>query len=268
MRKRKDGSQLQKNQAIDMDTIRLKIGKGFEVQVGKRTVIEPNVTLIADGGSVIIGADNIISEGTCIINKSDKGEAIQIGNGNLFEPNARIEAAKIGAFNVFGAKCHVKQGVVIGNGCVIGPRVMVIQNTRIRQDIVVFGDNMMHEQPLMTKRNRAYIHQMVIMLNKTWMEQKQASDSASGQGKRALPSRADRAGAGGGVGDSQTTPSRSQGQVPGATSATTATAAGVGGVPSSQNPLASRVPPSRPFPAGSRAETPMKNPPPNQPGTG
>ncbi|ETO34153.1 hypothetical protein RFI_02941 [Reticulomyxa filosa] len=175
-----------RNQAIDMDTLRCKIGKGFEVQVGKRTVIEPNVTIIAEGGSIIIGVDNIISEGTWIINKSDKGEPLVIGNGNLFEPNASFvlfffcsvqyqkkkknDTGHV-LFYFFLSGCnfnffffdrgyfffififcnfkkklgHVKQGVVIGNGCVIGPRVMVIQNTRIRKDIVVFGDNMMHE---------------------------------------------------------------------------------------------------------------------------
>ena len=74
-----------------------------------------------------------------------------IGNGNVFECYSRVEAQRIGNYNVFGAKCHVMAGAQIGNGCVIGSRVMVIQNKKIKDCLVVFGDNMQYEQPLMKK---------------------------------------------------------------------------------------------------------------------
>merc|ERR1712244_122284 len=126
------------------------------------------VNIIAEKGTITIGDNNIISEGTLIINKST--EELLIGNGNVFECGARIEAAKINDYNVFGAKCHVMSGALIGTGCVICPRVMIIAKKRIRDCMVVFGDNMIHEQPLNKKRNRAYIDQMVRVLQTKFKE--------------------------------------------------------------------------------------------------
>jgi len=133
-------------------------------------VIGPGVNIIAEKGSIHIGDNNIISEGTLIINKNK--DKLVIGNGNRFECGARIEAFKINDYNVFGAKCHVMPGAQIGTGCVICPRVMIIAKKRIRDCMVVFGDNMIHEQPLNKKRNRAYIDQMVRVLQTKFQEQK------------------------------------------------------------------------------------------------
>ena len=138
----------QKDQAI-WEFVKMKTMEGSKIYIGKNTVVQPGATIIAEKGTIIIGENNIISEGVSIVNKSS--EDMVIGNGNLFECNCRVEAAKIGDYNVFGPKCHVMQDSVIGIGCVICPRVMVIQKKRIRDGIVVFGDNMMHEQPLMKK---------------------------------------------------------------------------------------------------------------------
>lgn len=96
--------------------------------------------------------------------------------------NKGIEAAKINDYNVFGAKCHVMSGALIGTGCVICPRVMIIAKKRIRDCMVVFGDNMVHEQPLMKKRNRAYIDQMVKVLRAKFKEIKQKPSSSSRSG--------------------------------------------------------------------------------------
>merc|ERR1712154_569967 len=140
------------------------------------------VNIIAEKGSIHIGDNNIISEGTLIINKNK--EKLVIGNGNVFECGARIEAAKINDYNVFGAKCHVMSGALIGTGCVICPRVMIIAKKRIRDCMVVFGDNMVHEQPLMKKRNRAYIDQMVKVLRAKFKEIKQKPSSKGKPGSR------------------------------------------------------------------------------------
>lgn len=162
----------QKQPAIWSD-FRPKTQKPYEIFIGKRTVIGPGVTIIAEKGSIEIGPDNIISENTLIINKSKDNKKLVIGTGNVFECNSRIEAASVGDYNVFGAKCYVHEGAVIGNGCVIGARVMVVSNRKVRNNMIIFGDNMMYSQPLMTKRNRAYIHQMVITLNRKFIEQKE-----------------------------------------------------------------------------------------------
>jgi len=46
--------------------------------------------------------------------------------------------------------------------------------------MVVFGDNMMHEQLLMKKRNRAYIEQMLGVLRAKFKESKEPSNAAGG----------------------------------------------------------------------------------------
>ena len=138
----------QKDQPI-WEFVKMKTMEGSKIYIGKNTVVQPGAQIIAEKGTIIIGENNIISEGVSIVNKSN--EDMVIGNGNLFECNCRVEAAKIGDYNVFGPKCHVMQESHIGVGCVICPRVMIIQKKRIRDSIVVFGDNMMHEQPLMKK---------------------------------------------------------------------------------------------------------------------
>jgi len=99
-----------------------------------------------------------------------------IGNGNFFECNARVEAFSIGNYNVFGAKSHVMSGAEIHNGCVIGPRVMVIQNKIIPDCMIIFGENMMHEQKLMLKRNRSYMDQMVPVMLKRFAEKEPANN--------------------------------------------------------------------------------------------
>ena len=82
-------------------------------------------------------------------------------------------------------------GALIGTGCVICPRVMIIAKKRIRDCMVVFGDNMVHEQPLMKKRNRAYIDQMVKVLRAKFKEikQKPSSSSSSKSGAHSSASR-------------------------------------------------------------------------------
>jgi len=156
--------------------------QGTKIFIGKNTIIGPGVNIIAEKGTITIGDNNIISEGTLIINKSK--EELIIGNGNRFECGARIEAAKINDYNVFGAKCHVMAGALIGTGCVICPRVMVIAKKRIRDCMVVFGENMIHEQPLNKKRNRAYIDQMVKVLCEKFKEIKKKPSSAQRSGRR------------------------------------------------------------------------------------
>merc|ERR1712154_614632 len=156
--------------------------QGTKIFIGKNTIIGPGVNIIAEKGSIVIGDNNIISEGTLIINKST--EELIIGNGNVFECGARIEAAKINDYNVFGATCHVMSGALIGTGCVVCPRVMIIAKKRIRDCMVVFGDNMVHEQPLMKKRNRAYIDQMVKVLRAKFKEIKQKPSSKGKPGSR------------------------------------------------------------------------------------
>ena len=60
--------------------------QGTAIYIGKNTIIGPGVNIIAEKGNITIGDNNIISEGTLIINKNR--EELVIGNGNVFECGA------------------------------------------------------------------------------------------------------------------------------------------------------------------------------------
>jgi len=110
---------------------------------------------------------------------------------------------------------------------------------------------------------------MVVMLNRTWIDQKQAADAASGQGKRSLNSRSqtertERVSPQ--MTQSKTQPqsgSQAQGASAGAAAGTgTTTTPGIAS--QSQTPKGPLTSNRANFPSGSRAETPMlKNPSPN-----
>ena len=119
-------------------------------------------------------------------------------------------------------------GALIGTGCVICPRVMIIAKKRIRDCMVVFGDNMVHEQPLMKKRNRAYIDQMVKVLKAKFKEIKQKPSSKSASRSGASGSR--RAGA-------KTGSLRRPGAKPGATGASSSKQVSFGTKSRAERPL-------------------------------
>jgi dynactin 6 len=64
-----------------------------DITIGSRTLIHPNVKIIAQAGPIIIGENNIIEEQTVIINrmpdmdiKSDSNQILMIiGDNNVFE---------------------------------------------------------------------------------------------------------------------------------------------------------------------------------------
>lgn len=64
-----------------------------DITIGSRTLIHPNVKIIAQAGPIIIGENNIIEEQTVIINrmpdmdiKSDSNQILMIiGDNNIFE---------------------------------------------------------------------------------------------------------------------------------------------------------------------------------------
>ena len=74
--------------AIWSEHFRARTAPNTEILIGKNTVIGPGVNIIAEKGSIHIGDNNIISEGTLIINKSK--EKLVIGDGNRFECGASL----------------------------------------------------------------------------------------------------------------------------------------------------------------------------------
>lgn len=60
-------------------------GRHNTIQIGKNVIIGCNVQIIAENGSIKIGDNNIIQDGTLIINKNKDKKTLTIGNSNLFE---------------------------------------------------------------------------------------------------------------------------------------------------------------------------------------
>ncbi|KAL5020369.1 hypothetical protein ScPMuIL_003261 [Solemya velum] len=117
-----------------------------EITIGTRTVIHPKATIIAEAGPIIIGENNIIEELTIIENRYPEGtentgsQAVMIiGNNNVFEVGAHIEALKIGDNNVVEAKAEVGRHVELTSGCIIGAQCVVNSDEFLPENTVIYG---------------------------------------------------------------------------------------------------------------------------------
>ncbi|KAJ1992085.1 hypothetical protein H4R33_001141 [Dimargaris cristalligena] len=86
------------------------------------TVVHPQCQIIAERGPIIIGQNNIISESARIINR-------------------RPETMLIGDFNVLEARSpQVLEGTSVGNQCVVAPTCSTIENDKLADFSVIYGD--------------------------------------------------------------------------------------------------------------------------------
>ncbi|KAL6050695.1 Dynactin subunit 6, variant 2 [Balamuthia mandrillaris] len=74
------------------------------IRIGKGTVLHPKCRVIAEGGPIHIGSNNIVEELACIHNRSTTGETLEIGDNNAIEIGAVVHAKRIGNNNVIEAK--------------------------------------------------------------------------------------------------------------------------------------------------------------------
>jgi len=145
-----------------------------EIIIGDRTMMGPGCHCISNGGPIKIGAQNVFTECVQIINKSED-QPMEIGNLNLFETGAKIEARKVGSYNLFGAKSYVMAGCTVGNGCVIGPRVQVVKNSNVSDFTIMAGNNLIHTQKAIKHRNSLYVQKMVKLLTRQFKKMKDRS---------------------------------------------------------------------------------------------
>ncbi|PVD36308.1 hypothetical protein C0Q70_03287 [Pomacea canaliculata] len=119
-----------------------------DITIGARTVIHPKVRIIAEAGPVIIGEYNIIEELVHITNQFPEGEeekknsqVMLIGNNNVFEVGAHIDAVKIGDHNVIESKAYVGPEVELTSGCIIGASCRVTTGEQLPENTVIYGAN-------------------------------------------------------------------------------------------------------------------------------
>lgn len=146
-----------------------------EVLIGDQTIIGPGCTCISHGGPIIIGSQNVLTECVQIVNKSPDQKMV-IGDLNMFETGAKIEAKRIGSYNLFGAKSYVMQNCKISNGCVVGPRVQVITGKTITDSTIIAGENLIQSQTAFKHRNSVYLQRMVQVLSAKFQKKKAEND--------------------------------------------------------------------------------------------
>lgn len=78
------------------------------ISFGENCIVHPGCAIIAEGGDIVFGENNIIEEKVRIINKLKKDENgrpikkdMHIGNFNVFEVDSLIENCEIGNLNEF-----------------------------------------------------------------------------------------------------------------------------------------------------------------------
>ncbi|GAA6049635.1 hypothetical protein JCM3770_005046 [Rhodotorula araucariae] len=95
-----------------------------DITIGSGTVLQPRCTVLAVGGPVIFGSNNIIEENVVFVNR--RKHPMVIGDNNLFEVGCRIEAPSIGDWNTFGIRSRVSPFVEVGSHCAVGAGCIVL----------------------------------------------------------------------------------------------------------------------------------------------
>ena len=120
-----------------------------DVTIGTGTVVHPKASIIAEGGPIVVGPNNIIEEFALIKNEwlldpseplgrqlKPRGPMI-IGSHNLFEVCCEITSCRIGEFNRFEPRSRVCAGVRVGNNCALGPAAVLARS--IPDGTAVYG---------------------------------------------------------------------------------------------------------------------------------
>eukprot|EP01147_Barroeca_monosierra_P001629 gene1629-4764_t len=112
------------------------------VRIGPGTVVHPTARIIAKGGKIVIGRNNIIEEQVIIQNQlvgKDVIETISIGDNNVFEVGSEFLGQSCGSFNLFECKSRVEQNVQIGDHCCIGAKSVARSGQVLSDHTIVYG---------------------------------------------------------------------------------------------------------------------------------
>ncbi|RIA96247.1 trimeric LpxA-like protein [Glomus cerebriforme] len=121
----------------------LNIGKGAvvcndievkgDIQIG--TILHPQCKILAVGGPIIFGQNNIIEENVTIINNHHDFHELEIIQINY------VEGTKIGSRNIIEAKARILGNTSLGDNCVIGAVCSTKKDEIIPDNTVIFGDH-------------------------------------------------------------------------------------------------------------------------------
>jgi dynactin-6 len=88
-----------------------------DVKIDSKTVAHPSVVFRAVGGPIVVGKGNVFEE-NCVLENAGP-DTMTIGDNNIFEVGVFFSGKKAGNGNVFEVKAKVKEGVTVGDGCVV-----------------------------------------------------------------------------------------------------------------------------------------------------
>ena len=113
------------------------------VTIGAGSVVHPNAAILATGGPIDIGPNNIIEE--CVVIETNptanqnSGMILKVGSFNTFEVGCRVESTMIGDGNVIGAKASLGVLSSITDGVTVAPHVKVPEKMHLPDNTVLFG---------------------------------------------------------------------------------------------------------------------------------
>lgn len=116
------------------------------IVIGNSTVVHPKACISAEGGSIVIGENNIFEEqsvvkyGRVAADKKNRPSTLNIGSHNVFEIGCVVLAKVVGDNNIFEAKSYVGPDVEVGNGCIIGAGVSLKLPEKLPDNVIITGN--------------------------------------------------------------------------------------------------------------------------------
>lgn len=154
------------------------------VIIGANAIIQVRSRLSSVTGAIDIGEGCIVAERACIglspvqgLQDDENGRGAEAGvklaKGVLIESGAVVEAASIGAYTVIEAGAKVGRGAVVGERCRICPKVTIGEGEVIGDRVVVYGSGfgerrVERRDGVIDERRERWIEEQGQALRKLW----------------------------------------------------------------------------------------------------
>lgn len=114
--------------------VRILLRKGGRMRIGERTVLEPNCLVVAAGGTLEIGADSFVGQGSVIA----AHENIRIGADALIASNVTIRDQDHGtSARPYRCQEFVTSPIVIGSNVWLGAGAVVLKGVSIGDNAII-----------------------------------------------------------------------------------------------------------------------------------
>lgn len=106
-----------------------------DVEIGERSSIWPMAVIRADFGSIKVGSETKIEDGSVVHSGGD----VEIGNNVTIGHSVVMHGAKIGNHTLIGSNATILDDVEIGSFCIVGAGSLVSQGMKIPDYSFVVG---------------------------------------------------------------------------------------------------------------------------------